>query len=302
MTVSPALRGSLAALAATVIWSGNFIIARGLADAVPPATLAFCRWSVAFLFLLPLALPALRRDMPRLLEHKRYVFLAALLGVTFFNTLIYLAGRQTEALNLSLISTFIPAFILLLSRIFLGEPLTRARLAGLCSALVGVLLLVTKGHLELLLELRLNAGDLWMLLAALLFAAYSVLMRKRPTGIDSLSLLAACFGLGLALLIPWTALELLYGPQPRFTPAALWSIIYIGLGASLAAYWLWNVALTHIGPSRAGFIYYTLPLFCGVEAVLVLGEAVTWVHLVSGVLIIGGVFLATHTPTPTMQK
>lgn len=293
-TLSPALRGSVAALAATAVWSGNFIVARGVAEAIPPATLAFCRWSVAFLAVLPLAWPALRRDRAALRAHAGYLAATALLGVTVFNTLIYMAGRSTPALNLSLFSTFIPAFILVLARIFLGEPLRPARLGGLLAAVCGVLLLITRGHPALLLSIRPNPGDLWMLLAALLFAGYSILVRRRPKDIGPTSLLAASFGLGLLLLAPWTAVELLLVPAPEFTPPILGSILYIGLGASLVAYWLWTVALETIGPSRAGVIYYTLPLFCGAEAALLLGEPVTWVHLASGALIIGGVRLATR--------
>lgn len=293
-TFTPAVRGALAALAATVIWSGNFIVARGVSDAVPPATLAFCRWSVAFLALAPFALGALRREMPVLLAHKGFLAATALLGVTVFNTVIYIAGHSTEALNLSLISTFIPAFILLLARIFLGEALTPARLGGLLTAICGVILLITRGTPSILLELRPNPGDLWMLLAALLFAGYSILVRRKPKEIGSTALLAASFGLGLAMLTPWTALELLLGPAPHFTPQVLGSILYIGLGASLAAYWLWSYALGSIGPSKAGIIYYSLPLFCGVEAALLLGESVTWVHLASGALIIGGIWVATR--------
>jgi drug/metabolite transporter (DMT)-like permease len=291
---SPALRGALAALAATVIWSGNFIVARGVADAVPPATLAFCRWSVAFLALLPFAARSLRREMPALLAHKGYVAATALLGVTVFNTLIYVAGHTTEALNLSLISTFIPAFILLLARVFLGEALTPARLWGLLAAVCGVVLLITRGQPTLLLSIRPNPGDLWMLLAALLFAGYSILVRRKPRDIGPTALLGASFGLGLALLAPWTALELALGATAHFDLRIVGAILYIGLGASLAAYWLWSYALGSIGPSRAGIIYYSLPLFCGIEASLLLGEPVTWVHFASGGLIIGGIWTATR--------
>jgi len=292
--LSTPVRGALAALAATVIWSGNFVIARGVADAIPPATLAFFRWAVACVALAPFAWKPLRREWPQLRRNAGYLALTALLGVTLFNTLIYLAGRSTETLNLSLISTCIPAFILLLSRIFLGEALTPARLGGLAAALAGVLLLTTRGHPETLLALQPNPGDLWMLLAALLFAAYSILVRRKPESIGPTALLGASFGLGLLFLLPWTALEVALGPSPKFSPPVLGAIAYIGLGASLAAYWLWSRALTDIGPSRAGIIYYSLPLFSGIEAALLLGEPITWVHLASGALIIGGIRLSNR--------
>lgn len=216
--LSTPVRGALAALAATVIWSGNFVIARGVADAIPPATLAFFRWAVACIALAPFAWKPLRREWPQLRRNAGYLALTALLGVTLFNTLIYLAGRSTETLNLSLISTCIPAFILLLSRIFLGEALTPARLGGLAAALAGVLLLITRGHPETLLALQPNPGDLWMLLAALLFAAYSILVRRKPESISPTALLGASFGLGLLFLLPWTALEVALGPSPKFSP------------------------------------------------------------------------------------
>ncbi|WP_078715648.1 DMT family transporter [Paucidesulfovibrio gracilis] len=292
--ISSKTRGVLAALAATIIWSGNFVVARGLAEVIPPATLAFFRWSVACIALAPLALPSLRREWPALRRNFRYLVVTALLGVTLFNTLIYLAGRTTDTLNMSLISTCIPAFILLLSRIFLGEALTKARLTGLTAAFCGVLLLVGRGNPATLLAVRPNPGDIWMLLAALLFAAYSILVRRKPKDIGPTALLGASFGLGLLMLLPWTALEVAFGPVPQFSPTVFGSILYIGLGASLAAYWLWSCALEDIGPSQAGLIYYSLPLFSGLEAALLLGEPVAWFHGAAGILILGGIRLATR--------
>lgn len=291
---SSALTGSLAALGATVIWSGNFVIARGMSEAMPPATLAFCRWTVAFLALLPMALPALIRDRALIRKHIRYLLVTALFGVTVFNTLIYVAGHYTEALNLALISTFIPVFIMLLSRIFLGEPLTWPRLIGLAIAVAGIVLLITRGHPAILLDMRLNVGDLVILFATLLFAAYSILVRRKPAGIGPTTMLGASFGLGLIMLTPWMLTEQALGAPVHLGWPLVGSILYIGLGASLISFWLWNVSLSRIGPTRAGFIYYTLPLFSGLEAAFFLDEPVTWIHAASGALIIGGVFLATR--------
>jgi drug/metabolite transporter (DMT)-like permease len=69
--------------------------------------------------------------------------------------------------------------------------------------------------------------------------------------------------------------------------------VYVGLGASVAAFFLWNIAVTAIGPTRAGFVYYTLPVLGAVEGSLLLGEPVGWTHLASGALILGGIVLAT---------
>jgi drug/metabolite transporter (DMT)-like permease len=291
-SLSPLLAGSLAALAATVIWAGNFVVARGLADALPPGTLALGRWGTATLLALPLTWRALRAERAAIRAHLPYLLLTSLLGVTVFNTLIYVAGHYTTALNMALVCSFIPAMLMLLSRIFLGEALSPARVAGLVTACAGVALLLAEGRPARLLEFSPNPGDLWMLLAALLFAAYSILVRRRPEGISRSGLLGSSFALGVLMLLPWAAAEQVLGMPTDLTGQAVGGVLYVGLGASLAAYWLWNLALDTIGPARAGVIYYALPLFSGIEAALLLGEPITWVHAASGALIIGGIGLA----------
>ena len=290
------LAGCALALVATAIWSGNFIVARGLARSVEPATLAFCRWATAFVVLSPMAGAAAWRERRILIRHVRFLVLTSFLGVTVFNTVIYLAGRSTQALNLALIATTTPAFIILFARIRLAEPVTPGKLAGLGAAVAGAILLVTDGDLSRLAGLRLAAGDLWMLLAAAIFAAYSILVRLRPPELGQGAFLLATFGLGVAMLAPWAAWEAWSRGLPEPTPALIGSVLYVGLGASLASYWCWNRAVALAGPSRAGMVYYSLPLFCGLEAWLILGEPIGWVHAVSAVLIIGGIVLATRQP------
>ncbi|EGJ51901.1 DMT family transporter [Desulfocurvibacter africanus] len=286
--------GFLCALGATIIWSGNFIVARGLFDSVQPATLAFLRWGTAFAALLPLAAIPAWRERRVIRRHFIFLLITALLGVTLFNTLIYLAARSTSALNLALISTTSPMFMLLLARMFLGEAVTPARLAGMAAAVCGVALLVTRGELSRLASLQFAAGDLLMLSAAVLFAAYSILVRRKPRELGQASFLLSTFGLGVLCLAPWAAWEVLRSGLPSPEPHIIGAVLYIGLGASLAAFFLWNKAVAAIGPSRAGIIYYSLPAFSGLEAFLLLGEPVGWAHLASGLLILGGILVATR--------
>lgn len=286
--------GFLCALGATIIWSGNFIVARGLFDSVQPATLAFLRWGTAFAALLPLAAVPAWRERQVIRRHFIFLLITALLGVTLFNTLIYLAARSTSALNLALISTTSPMFMLLLARMFLGEAVTPARLAGMAAAVCGVALLVTRGELSRLASLQFAAGDLLMLSAAVLFAAYSILVRRKPRELGQASFLLSTFGLGVLCLAPWAAWEVLRSGLPSPTPHIVGAVLYIGIGASLAAFFLWNKAVAALGPSRAGIIYYSLPAFSGLEAFLLLGEPVGWAHLASGLLILGGILVATR--------
>lgn len=287
--------GCLCALAATVIWSGNFVVSRGLGEVFPPVRLALLRWATATVAILPFGLAAAVRQRALLRRHLGYVLVSALLGVSTFNTLIYIAGRHTEALNMALIATSTPVFLMTISALFLGERVTARAFAGAGVAVCGVVLLVTRGEPARLLELRFNPGDALMLLAALLFSIYSVLLRRRPAELDQGALLAATFALGAAGLVPWALWEA-HGLPPGgtpVTPAVVGAVLYVGVMASVAAYFLWGRALEQAGPTAAGLIYYTLPLFSGLEAAVLLGEPMTWVHAVSGGLIVGGIALAT---------
>ena len=294
MTDTTRLRGALFALGATVIWSGNFIVARLLNQSIEPATLSLLRWGVAFLGLLPFAWRAawadrvaVRRSLPAMIP-------MALLGVTAFNALLYTGARTTSALNLSLIATSTPVFIILLARVFLRERLTARKVLGLAAALGGVLLLITGGDPARLLGLQFSAGDLWMCMAAVLFAAYSIMVRRFSGNLSPAVFLLTLIGTGLVILQPWAGWECVSVGPPRITAGAAWAILYVGLGASLAAYAMWNSAVASIGPSLAGLIYYSLPLFSGVAAFLFLGEPMGLVHLASAGCILGGILLATR--------
>lgn len=294
MNISPSLRGALYALGATVIWSGNFIVARSLNQSIEPATLSLLRWGTAFLGLLPFVWrmawaerESIRRSMPAIIP-------MAILGVTVFNALLYTAARTSPALNLSLIATSTPVFIILLARIFLREKLSARKVLGLLAALGGVLLLITNGDPSRLAGLEFSAGDLWMSLAAVLFAAYSIMVRRFTGGLNPHVFLLVLIGTGIIFLLPWAGWELARSGAPSITPGMAGAILYVGLGASLASYSMWNSAVALIGPSLAGLIYYSLPLFSGVTAFLFLGEPMGLVHLASAGCILGGIVLATR--------
>lgn len=295
--------GYACALLATMIWSGNFIVSRGLAHEIGPVTLALYRWTAATAMLLPFAWPALRRQYRVIRANLGYLAVVSFLGVTVFNTIIYKAGHATTALNMSLIAVFSPVWIVILARVFLGEPLTYGRLLGLFLAASGVVVLTTKGDLAGLAALEFNPGDAWMLAATVIFGVYTVLVRRKPESLEPTAFLAATFILGLAMIAPWAVWEWAGIPPAAPSGRVLGAVVYVGLGASLLSYLFWNKAVAAIGPANAGAVYYSLPLFSGLEAWLILGEEITWVHAASGVMIITGIVLATrskvrHASTP----
>ena len=297
------IRGVALALLAVVLWSGNFIVARGLNKTVPPVSLAFLRWLIATLLLLPVAARSVVQQRAFFLPHWRHLCLTALTGVSIFNTFIYIAGKYTTATNLALIGTTAsPLFVLLLSALFFKSKPGRAQLAGAFICLTGILLLLTRGRFENLVSFRFSTGDLWVLAAALSFSIYTLLVRKKPPALGSTAYLFAVFLLGTLFLLPAWIIE------QRMVPSFDWSLpvfgifIYLGLGASFIAFLSWNGAIQRLGPAKTALFGNLIPVLSTIEAVLILGETFTWVTLVSmGIILLGIVVANRRSPTRVIE-
>ena len=286
--------GYLFVLAATAIWSGNFIVARVLSDSIPPVTIAFLRGLIAVVALIPFGICPLFRDIKTVRKHLGYLALTGFFGLTVCNTLVYIAAHSSKALNMALIALCSPIFVAVFARLFLHDTFTLRRIVGLVTATLGAVLLITDGQLSRLMSLTFSEGDVWMLIQAAAFAVYSILVQFKPAELSQTVCLSSMFILGWLFLVPWVAWELIGVKSINFSPTAIGAIIYLGVGPSLLAFFCWNRAIAIIGPVRAGFVYYCLPLLSGVEALLLLNEPVHWVHVFSGVLILAGVIVATR--------
>ena len=286
--------GYLFVLAATLIWSGNFIVARGLSDSIPPVTIAFLRGLIAVVALIPFGILPLYRDIKMVRKHLGYLALTGFFGLTVCNTLIYIAAHSSKALNMTLIALCSPIFMAVFARLFLHDTFTLRRIVGLITAVFGAVLLITDGQLSRLLSLTFSEGDVWMLIQAATFAVYGILVQVKPAELSQSVCLSSMFILGWLFLIPWFAWELTGVKSINFSPTAIGAIVYLGVGPGLLAFLCWNRAIAIIGPVRAGLVYYCLPLFSGIEAFLLLNEPISWVHAVSGILILAGVIVATR--------
>jgi drug/metabolite transporter (DMT)-like permease len=284
------------AILACIIWSGNFIIARQVIHDIPPISLAFFRWATASLIMIPIGAKALRQDWPVLKANPGYFFWTALSGITIFNTLVYVAGHYTPAINLALIgTTSSPVIAIFLARIFLKEKITSQRVTGLVLCITGIIYLLAKGSLEKLLTLQFGVGDAWILAAAFAFAIYSVMVRKKPAGMDAKAFLLAVFVLGTLMLLPAYGWESMHTAPIVWTPYLAGVVIYLGLGTSVISFLCWNYAISRLGAARTTIFGNLIPLFSSLEAVWILNEKITHIHLVSGLLVIGGLVIANLT-------
>ena len=287
---------------APLCWAGNIVLARGVVNMIPPISFAFWRWTVAFAILLPFAFHHANRDRRTALAHWKILCLISVLGISGFNTLLYTAVHTTTAINGALIQSTMPAAILLISLILYREKATPVQLLGVAACVCGAFLVVLRGKLGALLNMTLVAGDLLMLVAVVLYALYSALLRKRPP-VHPLSFLIYTFGIGSLGLLPLYAWELLtVGPFPVNGSTVL-SILYVSLFPSIVAYFCWNRGIDLIGPNRGGLFINLIPVFASVMAIGWLGETLAYFHVAGMALIVGGMIVfnragRSRTPWP----
>jgi len=276
----------------SLFWSGNFVLGRAVHGVIPPLALSFWRWALALLIVLPAAWPYLRHDWPLVRRHWLMLFGLAVLGVTNFNTFVYLGVQTTTASNAVLLVATTPVIIVALS-LLLGQRLNTVQILGILVSLTGVAVIVAKGEPQRLLQLRLNPGDLWVLGAALSWALYSIALRWRPPGLHGLSFLCATIGLGLLPLLPLYAWELAQGDGFEVNTVTGAVLGYVALFPSVLAYVFWNRAVHEVGAARSGQFIHLMPVFGTLLAVLFLGERLHPFHLLGIVLVATGIVLTT---------
>lgn len=279
----------LLALAA-LCWAGNFVVARGVIEILPPVAFAFFRWVAALIFILPFARRPLAADWPAVRARAGILALLALLGISAWNALLYTAVHTTTAVNAALIQASMPAFIAALSALFFRERIRAVQWAGVLLGFAGAAVIVLRGDLRHLSRLGFVLGDLLMIAAVGCYALYSVLLRKRPA-IHPLSFLAATFALGAAGLLPAYLWELLRTGPFALTRAAALSILYVALFPSIVAYFCWNQGVAGVGANRAGLFMNLIPVFAAALSIAFLGEALQAFHLAGMALIACGMSL-----------
>lgn len=285
-------KGVLFALLATLLWSVNMVIASGIKNHIPPIGLAFWRWTVACIVLAPFAIKSTMASLQIVRKHFWYLTFTAILGITIFNTLIYFAGKTTSAINLSLIAISIPLFIVVLSRIIFKEKVSNIKIVGIVTIITGVLVLISKGSWQSLLQINFTVGDLLMLLACFFFAYYTILVRKKPNELSPKVFLFSVFIIGTILLFPFYFYEHNYIKKVIVDTKTIAVTTYVGVFASLISFYLWNEAIELIGTSKTAIIYYLIPVFSGILAYFFLHQAILPTQITSMGIIVSGLLIA----------
>ncbi len=280
---------------ATILWGGNFVIGRAVTGEIPPFTLAFLRWCLAFVVFFPIAFKQVKRDWTKFKEHWKIVLTLALTGVAAFNTLVYIGVYSTTSINASLMNSTTPIFIYILSFIFLKERLSKYQIIGTAISILGVIFILSGGSLESLHQFTFNKGDLIVIIAVFCWSIYSLLVKQYADRLPGFSTFLVSIAIGALMLLPFTIYE-----QFTLESPILWSaktisaVFYVGILASIVAFLSWNHGVIQIGANRASIYLNFIPVFSAFFATIFLGEQLQLAQVIGGLAVIGGVLLTNR--------
>lgn len=290
-----------------LLWAGNAVAGRMLAPYVPPMMLNLLRWAGAFVLLLPLAAWVLRPGSGLARDWRRFTLLG-LLGVGCYNALQYLALKTSSPINVTLVASSTPIFMLLVGHVSFGQRTTGRQWAGAALSVAGVAVVLAQGDPRHLAHLRLVPGDLYVLLATFAWAWYSWLLTRRDetpairNDWAAFVMAQTVYGLG------WCSL--FAGGEWLVTQATIqwgWELalglLYISVGPAVLAYRFWGLGIQRAGPAVAGFFSNLTPLFAALLSAALIGETPQAYHALAFMLIVGGIAWSSRTvpagPPPT---
>lgn len=278
-------------LVVTLSWAANVIVGRAFHPEIPPLTLTFWRWGVAGLTMLPFTVASLWAHRALITRHWRLLTVLAATGVASFHACLYIAVTTTTAINAGILYALMPLAIPASSYLMYREKLSGRQAFGIAVSFVGMAIIVTRADWAALLALRLTPGDLWMLGVVASWAVYSPLLRRLPSGLPPMTMLMVITLIGLAMLAPFYAWEIVTVGGMAVTVESISALLFIGVIGSALAYFCWNKSVAMIGANRAVVFIYLIPVFTVLMAMGLLGEAFRPFHAAGTVFIVAGIYL-----------
>ena len=272
--------------------ASNLVVARGGVEYVPPISLAFWRWTLVFLILLPFTYASLKKNYYFLKKEYKKLFFLGATGCGICGAFPFLAGQTTTVTNMGIIYTSSPIFIILISSIFFNEKINLTKIIGLITCLIGVFAIIIKGDLDLLIKLNFTIGDLWMLAAAIGWALYSIYLFywKSELLIFQRFTLVSLFG-ALSLLPFYMAEEFLVARTVFNEEFYMW-VLFAAISPGIIAFTLYTQAQKNLGASLTGFTLYVFTIYGAIYGYFLFDEKLESFHYVGTALVFLGVYLA----------
>jgi drug/metabolite transporter (DMT)-like permease len=272
--------------------ASNLIVARGGVEYVPPISLAFWRWTIVVILLLPFTFSLLVKNSKIIKKEFKKLFFLGAMGCGVCGAFPFLAGQTTTVTNMGIIYTSSPIFIILISAIFFNEKINFTKIIGLVSCLIGVFTIIIKGDLDLLLNLNFTIGDLWMLAAAIGWALYSIYLFywKSELPIFQRFTLVAFFG--AVSLFPFYLIEEIVVERTIFNSEFFLWVLFAAISPGIIAFTLYTMAQKSLGASLTGFTLYIFTIYAAIYGFILFDEQLEIYHLFGTILVFIGVYLA----------
>ncbi len=283
---------------ANLFWAGNYIFGKYVVNEMSPTWITFIRWALALLLLFPISYWLEKPDYRSILKTSTIPLVGlGLLGVIGYNLFLYAALEYTSPVNASLVNTLNPAMIILFSTFLLKERISIVQIAGFFVSLIGVLFILTNGHLLHIFETRFNQGDLLMLGAILVWTFYSILGKKIPVPPITATALSVLFS--VIILFPFVMMHPINITQ--LSPRAITGVIYMWIFPSVCSFVFWNAAVRKVGANQSAIYLNLLTVFTALMSVL-MGDPLTFFQVVGGALVIIGVIMTTRKSLEMQRK
>jgi drug/metabolite transporter (DMT)-like permease len=272
--------------------ASNLVVARGGVEFVPPISLAFWRWTIVFIILLPFTYLSLKENYKIIQKEYKKLFFLGAMGCGVCGASPFLAGQTTTVANMGIIYTSSPIFIILISALFFKEKITLTKVIGLVACLIGVFAIIIKGDLELLINLKFTIGDLWMLAAAIGWALYSIYLFYWKTELEIFQRFTLVAFFGAVSLFPFYIGEEIYFQRTVFNNEFFLWTIFAAVSPGIIAFTLYTLAQKQLGASLTGFTLYIFTVYAAIYGYILFDEQLENYHYLGTVLVFFGVYLA----------
>ena len=274
--------------------ASNLVIARGGTELIPPISLAFWRWTLCFLILLPFTFVYLKKNFNQFKDELKKLFILGFLGCGICGAFPFIAGQTTTIVNMGIIYSSSPIFIIAISAIFFKEKLNISQYLGILICLAGVILIIVKANIDLLLNLKFTVGDLWMLGASIGWALYTIYLFHWKTKLPLIQRFTLISMFGAISLFPFFILEEAFILQTNYDFNFLLWVLFAALSPSIIAFLLFNFVNNKLGASITGSVLYLYTVYGAVYGFLFFDEKLEIYHLFGTIMVFIGIFLVKN--------
>jgi len=277
----------------TLFWAGNFIVGKTASlNEIPPISLNFYRWLIAWFILLPFTYKELIEKKEYIIKNIGIFIILGITAVSIFNSALFYSLKFTQVITGVLMISVVPVMIIFFSALLKIEKTNIFQIFGVALSLTGVVLIITKADIEILKELDFNRGDLTMLIAMFSWSIYSALLKKKKYELSQITLLQVVIGFGVIILIPFYFIDINIGNEIKFDIPFFLILTYVVLFPGLISFFLWIKGVGLIGANRAGIYLHLMPILGAIMAMIIFGEKILFYHFVGAVFIIAGIVLS----------